>query len=530
MLGKGFATFLLTGVTASGKTEVYLQLAAEAIEGGLPVLVLVPEIALISQMERRFRARFGDCVAVLHSGLSAGERYDQWQRILRGRATIAVGARSAIFAPFRRVGLVIVDEEHDSSYKQEQGLRYNARDLAVVRAKQDGAAALLGSATPSIQSYFNVCRQKFREITLTERFEQRPMPQIQVVDLGRTGDRRGARSYITDPLRVAMQQALDRGEQVMLFLNRRGFANYPVCAACGQALRCKNCDITLTLHQEANAYRCHYCGYSRAVTSDCPACGAARIKPLGLGTEKIEDAVQNLFPAARVSRMDRDTTARKGALLKILKDLRSRKIDVLVGTQMIAKGHDFPHITLVGIICADLSLNFPDFRAGERTFQVLAQVAGRAGRGAAPGKVILQTFNPNHFSIMCAQAQDFKSFYDQEIRYRQSLLYPPFARLIQLKISGRSESRTADHAAALGRACTDLKAARPATFEPVAVLGPLEAPLARIQSRYRWQILLKSTAARLLHQFVDRLATENPALFGRRRVKVAVDVDPYQMM
>ncbi|MCK5485300.1 MAG: primosomal protein N', partial [Desulfobacterales bacterium] len=385
-LDHGFATFLLQGVTGSGKTEVYMQVAAETLSKGKHVLVLVPEIALITQMERRFRARFGERIAVLHSGLSAGERFDQWSRIIQQEADIAIGARSAIFAPFTDVGLIVVDEEHDTSYKQENNLRYNARDLAVVRAKLNDCVALLGSATPSIQSRYNASAKKFIEVKLEERVKSRPLPKVKIVDLREEMGYRGVRRFITPELQQAIKDSLQRNEQVLLFLNRRGFANLALCASCGNPLRCKYCDISLTFHQKANAFKCHYCGFSRAATSNCAICGSSDIKKLGLGTEKIEVAINELFPDARVARMDRDTTTRRGSIVKLLKGLRDQTIDILIGTQMIAKGHDFPGITLVGIICADLSLSFPDFRAGERTFQLLAQVSGRAGRGASPGR------------------------------------------------------------------------------------------------------------------------------------------------
>jgi primosomal protein N' (replication factor Y) len=529
-LNKGFKTFLLQGVTGSGKTEVYMHLAAEARHNGHCVLVLVPEIALITQMERCFRARFGDRVAVLHSGLSAGERYDQWIRILHQEADIVIGARSAVFAPFEKIGIIIVDEEHDTSYKQEGNLRYNARDLAVVRAKLDGCIALLGSATPSLQSYYNVRRKKFVELNLPKRIEERPLPKIRVVDLRRSRDARGIRRFITPELQQAMRETLDRGEQILLFLNRRGFASFPICAACGQAIRCKHCDISLTLHRGANAYKCHYCGFSRPSSSPCSVCGSTRIKHLGLGTEKIEDAVKRLFPEANIARMDRDTTVRKGSMLKILKDLRAKTIDILVGTQMVAKGHDFPNITLVGIICADLSLSFPDFRAGERTFQLLAQVAGRAGRGAAPGRVILQTYNPEHFSIVAAKDQDFKSFYSQEMNFRKALGYPPISRMIQLKIWGKDKQQTENHAHAIGALCWALKSGRFSSYHHVEVMGPIEASLPRIARYYRWQILLKSFNTKALHDYTGRLLAENPASFNNRSVKVAIDVDPFFMM
>ncbi len=529
-LTKGYKTFLLRGVTGSGKTEVYMQVAAEVLKNRRKVLVLVPEIALITQMESRFRARFGECVAVLHSALSAGERYDQWTRIMRGEATVAIGARSAIFAPLSNIGVIIVDEEHDASYKQEGSLRYNARDLATVRAKQNKCVALLGSATPSIQSYYNVTTKKFTELTLETRVEQRPLPEISIVDLRRTRDMRGIRRFISPELLQAMKASLEREEQVLLFLNRRGYAGFPVCGACGQPMRCKHCDISLTLHRQANAYQCHYCGFSRVATSKCEFCGSAKIRHLGLGTEKLEAMVTSIFPKARIARMDRDTTKRKGSIIKLLKGLKNRTTDILLGTQMVAKGHDFPNITLVGIICADLSLSFPDFRAGERTFQLLAQVAGRAGRGDSPGKVILQTYNPDHFSIAAARQQNFISFYRQEIGFRKALNYPPYSRMVQLKIAGRDPLETENHARMLGDHCRELKTNHGADYQSVEIMGPIEASLTRIAGRYRWQVLLKGLNARVLHQFVNQLLSENPSVFARQPVLVSIDVDPFFMM
>ena len=529
-LTKGYKTFLLRGVTGSGKTEVYMQVAAEVLKNRRSVLILVPEIALITQMERRFRARFGECVAVLHSALSAGERYDQWTRIMQGETTVAIGARSAIFAPFSNIGVIIVDEEHDASYKQEGSLRYNARDLATVRAKQNGCVAMLGSATPSIQSYYNVATKKFTELTLETRVEQRPLPDISIVDLRQTRDMRGIRRFITPELQQAMKASLERGEQILLFLNRRGYASFPVCGACGQPMRCRHCDISLTLHQQANAYRCHYCGFSRAATSKCEFCSSAKIRHLGLGTEKLEAMVAAIFPKARIARMDGDTTKRKGSILKLLKGLKNRTIDILVGTQMVAKGHDFPNITLVGIICADLSLSFPDFRAGERTFQLLAQVAGRAGRGDRPGSVILQTYNPDHFSISAARQQDFIAFYQQEIGFRKALNYPPYSRMIQLKISGKAPQETESHARRVGDLCRVLKAGHTIDYQSVDIMGPIEASLTRIAGRYRWQVLLKGLNAGALHQFINQLLSDNPSVFTRQPIQVAIDVDPLFLM
>ena len=327
-----------------------------------------------------------------------------------------------------------------------------------------------------------------------------------------------------------MTTTLERGEQVLLFLNRRGFASFPICAACGQSLRCNHCDISLTLHQKANAYRCHYCGFARASASSCTLCGSSRIKHLGLGTEKVEAAVGNLFPQASVARMDRDTTRRKGSILALLKGLNDKTIDILVGTQMVAKGHDFPNITLVGIICADLSLSFPDFRAGERTFQLLAQVAGRAGRGEVPGRVILQTYNPEHFSILAAREQDFLSFYNQEIEFRKALSYPPISRMIQLKISGKDKHKTRNHARLLGDLCQDLKSSHSASFAPVTMMGPIEASLPRIAGHYRWQILFKCQNAKILHDFMGTLMAEHTTHFANRQVRTIIDVDPYFML
>lgn len=528
-MGEGYQTFLLAGVTGSGKTEVYLHLAAEALARQLPVLVLVPEIALIIQMERAFRARFGNQVALLHSGLSNGERYDQWLRLLRGEANIAVGARSAIFAPFERVGLIIVDEEHDDAYKQEGALRYNARDLAVVRARQDGAVAILGSATPSLQSIFNVNAGKFKRVALFERIDQRTLPEIFIEDLTQSKEEQGAQRFLTPTLMAAMQTTLSRGEQVLLFLNRRGFAGTLVCATCGQPVRCDRCDISLTYHQRSNAYKCHYCGFSCSAAATCNQCGSAQIKRLGLGTEKLEAEIQQRFPSAKVARMDRDTTRRKGAIFKILKALRDRKIDILVGTQMVAKGHDYPHITLVGIVCADLSLSLPDFRAGERTFQLLAQVAGRAGRGRSPGQVILQTYNPDHFSIEASRHQDYKAFYRQEIEFRKALQYPPYTRMVQIRISGRDARQTAAYARRLGALCQQLQR-RQDGYGRIEVLGPLESPLARIAYRYRWQLLLKGPHVSTLHRFVRQVLFGPHAVAKKHDVTVSLDVDPVFLM
>ena len=529
-IGQGFSSFLIVGVTGSGKTEVYMQLAQRTLERGLCTLVLVPEISLISQTEKRFRMRFGETIAVIHSGLSKGEKYDQWMRIAEKKVSIVIGARSAIFAPLENLGLVIVDEEHDSSYKQENGLKYNARDLAVVRAKLSGAVCVLGSATPSIQSYHNTETGKFHELRLNKRVSDRPMPHIEPVDLKTYRDYPGIRSIITPPLEEAMAKALHHKEQVLLFLNRRGYANYPVCATCGEAMKCVSCDVSLTLHQSKNAYRCHMCGYMIPSNSKCRICNSSNIKNLGFGTEKIEAAVKALFPEAVVARMDQDTTTRQGSMLKILKDVRDGKTDILVGTQMIAKGHDFPGITLVGVICADQSLNFPDFRACERTFQLLAQVAGRAGRGDKPGQVIMQTYNPDHFSILAAEKQDFHAFYNQEILFRKSLGYPPFSRMIQIRISGKNKQDVKACAENTGEFISRHITCHQPAFDSVGVLGPVEAPIFKLADHYRWQILLKSATQKLLHSLAEMITHESTGALKKEGVRISTDIDPYYLM
>ncbi len=530
VLERGFSSWLLVGVTGSGKTEVYMRLVQDALEKNLSALVLVPEISLISQTEKRFRMRFGDTIAVLHSGLTKGEKFDQWLRIAEKQVRIVIGARSAIFAPLENLGLVIVDEEHDASYKQENGLRYNARDLAVVRAKLENAVCLLGSATPSVQSYRNTENGKFRELVLTRRVSDRQMPRIERVDLKTYRDYPGIRSFITPPLEEAMARTLREKEQVLLFLNRRGYANYPVCATCGETMKCVSCDVSLTYHQSRNAYRCHMCGYMIPSVSKCRVCNSSNIKNLGFGTERIEAAVKALFPDASVARLDQDTTVRQGSMLKILKDVKERRTDILVGTQMIAKGHDFPGITLVGVICADQGLNFPDFRSCERTFQLLAQVAGRAGRGDTPGRVIMQTYNPDHFSILAAEKQDFREFYAQEIQFRHSLGYPPFSRMIQIRISGKNKTAAQETAELAGAWITNHITAHQPLFDAVGIMGPIEAPIFKMADQYRWQILLKSAAQNPLHTLTRRFVHEISGSLKKDGVRISTDIDPYYLM
>ncbi|MGD9974284.1 MAG: primosomal protein N' [Desulfatirhabdiaceae bacterium] len=526
-LGKTYQAFLLNGITGSGKTEVYLRVTRAALENNLPVIVMVPEIALISQIERRFRARFGQQVAILHSGLNAGERYDQWRRILDHQAPVAIGARSVLFAPFEKPGLIIVDEEHDPSFKQDNGLRYHARDMALVRAKLENSVVILGSATPSVQSCYNVSIGKLAEIRMNKRVAERSLPVIDVVNMTTKRHETGIHRLISTELHQAMSETLARQEQILLFLNRRGFASLSICAGCGAILRCENCHISMTLHQADGEYRCHYCGFTAPSSTSCPACGGRKLKNMGMGTEKIEAGIKALFPQARVARMDRDTVSKKGALLQILKNLKNREIDILVGTQMITKGHDFPNITLVGVISADQSLNFPDFRASERTFQLLSQVSGRAGRGERPGRVILQSYAPEHFSVQSAIHQDFDGFYRQELAFRNALKYPPFSRLIQIIVSGRDPEETRRHARELGGG---LEKIQKGGFEDIEILGPVEAFLPKLEKRYRYQILLKAVNMKSLHQFIHQTRSSCPQLFQARQVHVAIDVDPVFMM
>lgn len=525
-----FKPNLLFGVTGSGKTEVYLRLVQDALNDQKAALVLVPEISLISQTERRFRARFGEKVAVIHSALTKGELLDQWRRIAMGRADIVIGARSAVFAPLEHIGVIIVDEEHDSSYKQETGLRYNARDLAVVRAKQQGCPVVLGSATPSVQTYRNVESKRFELLTLSKRVNACVLPDITLVDLKEFKDMRGTDRMISPLLAKEIRQCLDNRKQALIFLNRRGFATYPVCRDCGESLKCAYCDITMTLHRTTRVFRCHLCGHEKSEKTRCPSCNSNKIKPLGFGTQRVEALLKEMYPDARVSRMDQDTTSKKGALVKGLKDIQNRNVDIIVGTQMLAKGHDFPGITLVGIICADLSLSLPDFRAGERTFQLLAQVSGRAGRGDHKGRVVMQTYNPDHFIIESSKNQDFLQFYHNESPFRKALQYPPFTRMIQLKISGEKKKKTEGFAHMLRGLCSKYIDAMPEDKRTaIQILGPIEAPIQKISSRFRWQMLLKSPSAALINDLTGTVLSR-PQVVSRTGINLAVDVDPYFLM
>jgi primosomal protein N' (replication factor Y) (superfamily II helicase) len=442
---------------------------------------------------------------------------------------VIIGARSCIFAPVENPGIIIVDEEHDGSYKQETGLKYNARDMAVVRAKLHHIPVILGSATPSVQSYYNAVNDRFRMVTLQHRINQHPLPEIRVVDLKNYREFHGTEKLISPELRSEIRTCLDRQGQALVFLNRRGFASFPVCEACGHALTCRFCDVTLTFHKGMNVYKCHLCGTNLPVDLKCPECGSPGIKPLGFGTEKIEMLLKKLFPDARLTRMDQDTTSGKGQMVRILKSIKNRTVDIIVGTQMLAKGHDFPSITLVGIICADLSLSLPDFRACERTFQLLAQVAGRAGRGSTPGKVILQTYSPDHFSIEASRNQDVAEFFSQEIRFRKALMYPPFSRIILIRISARDARVVEAYSTDVAAVLSDLIAHTPELGGRIQVMGPAEAPIQKISSRYRWQILVKGQKASDLNFLAGKVMAYGK-LKPVKDVKLAIDVDPYSLM
>jgi primosomal protein N' (replication factor Y) len=547
----GFAPFLLHGVTGSGKTEVYLRVIAQTLAAGRGALVLVPEIALTPQLAGRFRQRFGDAVALLHSGLSEPERHAEWLRVRNGSAPICVGVRSAIFAPVQRLGVVVVDEEHDGSFKQEESPSYHARDLAVVRARIEGAACVLGSATPSLESLENVRRGRYRKLTLPSRIDDRPMPAVELVDLRRrgvpplpAGKAVGSPPLLGGSLRPALRADLPRregvstpsplsaqlttalwetvaaGKQAILFLNRRGFATLVLCHACGKEERCPDCSVALTFHARRRMLLCHYCGRSQRMLPTCPECGAERAT-LGVGTEQVEAAVREAVPGARVARLDRDTVSGADDTAALLARFARREVDVLVGTQMVTKGHDFPGVTLVGVVLADIALAIPDFRAAERAFQILTQVAGRAGRGADAGRVLIQTYNPDNDAIRCAVAQDYQGFSEAELARRERHGFPPFARLMALKVEGSQEG---------ARRCAEAlgNAARPVLRGGMSMLGPAPAAIERIRGKDRWHLLFRApdhAALKRIHQALAPVLARPPG-----GASIRVDMDPQSMM
>jgi primosomal protein N' (replication factor Y) len=511
-----FRSFLLHGVTGSGKTEIYLRAIAATLALGKQAIFLVPEIALTPQMVEYLRERFGSKVAVLHSRLSQSERSQEWRRLARGEAQVVVGARSAVFAPVPRLGLVVLDEEHESSYKQEVAPRYHTREVALRRAQMSSAVVLMGSATPTLETYYWARQGVHKLLVLEERVDGKEMPRIEVVDM-REELRRGNSGIFSGHLERRMDEVLARGEQVLLFLNRRGYYPVLVCRECGRALKCRFCDITLTYHRNGPVLRCHYCGFSLSSVPRCPSCGQDAWVGLGTGTQRVEEEIRRRWPGVRILRLDRDVVRYRGAHEKIYRSFLRGEADVLIGTQMVAKGFNFPRLTLVGVVNADITLNLPDFRARERTFQLLTQVAGRAGRGEKPGEVVVQTYFPEDYSIRMASRHDYLGFYRQEIRQRRKLGYPPFSHLVLVMVSSVKEERARSAASELYGLLTEKEA--PA----VRVLGPAPAPRAKLEGKYRYQLILKGRPISALREKLKEVLSRwSP----KRDVQIAIDFSP----
>lgn len=515
-----FHVALVHGVTGSGKTEVYLRLADEVRRSGRGVLMLVPEIALTPQVAALFRARFGTAVAIQHSGLSDGERHDQWHRIRRGEVDVVIGTRSAVFAPLQRPGLIIVDEEHDTSYKQDETPRYHGRDVAIMRGKFAHALVVIGSATPTIESYTNALDGKYTLVTMATRVLGRPLARVTVVNMREEMAAAGEDVVLSRPLVSAMQERLDRGEQSIILLNRRGFATAVVCRQCTATLECPNCSITLTVHSRRDGWigRCHYCNFSKPVPKTCETCAAPYMERVGFGTERVEAEVRKLFPSARIARVDRDTVRRKGSLVEILAKVAARDVDIVIGTQMIAKGHDFPDVTLVGVISADVGLGLADFRASERTFQLLTQVAGRAGRGERAGEAIVQSLLPAHYAITLATTQNYRDFYDTEIKYRRAMRYPPQVAMVNVVVRAGTFGDAMEAARELADAARGAKG--------FAILGPAPAPLTKLRGEHRAQFFLKGTSRKAMREALQLAVSRKPSLAKR----ISIDVDPLSML
>ncbi len=520
LMGRGFHAALLHGVTGSGKTQVYLRLAQAALAAGRGVLLLVPEIALTSAVASLFRRAFGGRLAIQHSALSDGERYDQWHRIRRGEVDIVIGTRSAVFAPLPRLGLVIVDEEHDTAYKQEESPRYHGRDAALVRARDAGALAVLGSATPSLETWRHASDGRYLLVRMRQRVNDRPLADVQTIDMRAVLADEGPDVVLSQPLRQALAACLERREQAMVLLNRRGYAPSLLCRGCGSTAECPNCAVTLTVHRRAGEVRCHYCGYATRMPTICPSCSGEFLEYAGVGTERVEQAVLDACPGARVARVDRDTMQRRGAIGTVLARFARREIDVLVGTQMIAKGHDFPQVTLVGVVSADVGLGMADFRAAERTFQLLTQVAGRAGRGQVRGTALVQTLHPEHYAIEFAAQQAYDGFVAREIEFREKMRYPPWLSLVNIVVRHESLATALKDA---GLLVEKLRAAAASRF---AVLGPAPAPLGRLRGESRVQVFLKGRDRAAMRQATREALAGMTALHKR----VTVDVDPLSIL
>jgi primosomal protein N' (replication factor Y) len=515
-----FHVALLHGVTGSGKTELYLRLTEAVRRTGRGVLVMVPEIALTPQVAALFRARFGAAVAIQHSGLSDGERHDQWHRIRRNEVDVVIGTRSAVFAPLRDPGLLIVDEEHDTSYKQDETPRYHGRDVAIMRGKFSDALVVIGSATPTIESYTNAVEGKYTLVSIDKRVLDRPLARVDVVNMREEIADAGEDVVLSKPLQRAMAARLERGEQSLILLNRRGFATSVICRQCSHVLECPNCSISLTVHKAGAGFRgrCHYCNFTKTVPNACEKCAAPYLERIGFGTERVEAEVRKLFPEARVARVDRDTVRRKGSLVEILARVASGEIDILIGTQMIAKGHDFPRVTLVGVISADVGLGLADFRSAERTFQLLTQVAGRAGRGELTGEAIVQSLMPNHYSVKLACAQDYRAFYEKEVEFRRAMRYPPQVAMVNVVVRGKTFSDAMDGAHDLADAARGAKG--------FAILGPAPAPLTKLRGEHRAQFFLKGTSRKAMREALQLALSRQPKLAKR----LSIDVDPLSML
>jgi primosomal protein N' (replication factor Y) len=518
-----FSVSLLHGVTGSGKTAVYLAAMQAVLESGKSAILLVPEIGLTPAAAANLHQVFGDEVAILHSALSADERAEQWHRIRRGEARIVVGTRSAVFAPVANLALIVVDEEHDSSYKQEETPRYNGRDVAVMRGKLTGAAVVLASATPAIESYHNAETGKYRLIQLKERVERRPLPEVELVDMRSEFQQTGEDQIFSRQLILEVTDRLNRGEQAMVLLNRRGYSSVVLCRACGETLQCKNCTIAMTFHKADHRMECHYCNYRQAVPKHCAKCGSEHIYFLGTGSEKVEERLHAAFPQARIGRLDRDTVRNRHDFEHVLNQFHSGEINLLVGTQMIAKGHDVHGVTLVGVVGADYALGFPDFRAAERTFQLLTQVAGRAGRGETPGKVVLQTYHPDHYAIQFAQQHDYSGFYEKEVRFRKWMHYPPFSALANVLLRSDKLEQTLRWTGQLGKWFESTR------NEGVRVLGPSVAPILRLKRDYRYHFILKAASREKLNATLRRMLQFAD---GEKipRTNLIVDVDALSLL
>jgi primosomal protein N' (replication factor Y) (superfamily II helicase) len=520
-----YKAFLLHGVTGSGKTEVYIRAIRAALDRGRSALMLVPEIALTPIFSRRLRSVFGSEVAILHSNLGAGERYDEWRRIHRGLARVAIGTRSAVFAPLADLGLVIVDEEHDPSYRQHEQPFYSARDIAIVRASRAGAVAVLGSATPALETFHNAKTGKYEYLRLPDRFGGRSLAEASLIDMREVFRKAGGKDVALSPeLLDAIRETHARGEQMIILLNRRGFSQFVLCRTCGETIKCRNCDITLTFHRGADKLLCHYCNYREKVPRICRECQSEYLYFVGQGTENIEDQLRKKFSEMRIARIDRDTMTRKGELDRLLLDFAAGRLDMLVGTQMIAKGHDFPNVTLVGVVSVDIGLGLPDLRSAERTFQLITQVAGRSGRGDRPGRVLIQTYYPEHYALRHAVAQDYEGFYAEEMKFRERLVYPPFCVLASILVKHRSLADAQRNANTLSRA---LIAAN--TQRQIRILGPAPASLSRLKNEYRLQLILKSQSRRALRDVLDIGLAEAEARGCQMRT-VYVEIDPVSLM